>query len=274
MKKIWFSRRWYQLSAIYAWGNSCVLQLNPSSWFRLFQAQRTVSQGWNIALMSYDLMWEGTKNSFIQVHSSLLPIPNTVKGNSEKLTVKGNSKAGDGTTIFSSGPQFFTSYCDLEHPKQSRAWGWVSVKMCPPGSSKLYINSLREQDSISFLSPEFNKSYPTSDIKRYKEMLGGTHQCKRDAAPDLTIQINCFPFKHLKHMGQSHHITPVLPSDSITRPLHTPGADNTRAHKTTRGNTSPWVSYDYYYGTTHGHQLSRETKMAKATDFRVREHFQ
>lgn len=175
--------------------------------------------------MSYDLMWERTKNSFIQVHSSLLPIPNIV-------IVKGNSKAGDGTTIFSSGPQFFTNYCDLEHPKQSRAQGWVSVKMCLPESSKLYINSLREQDSTSFLSLEFNKSYSTSDIRRYQEILGGTHQSKRDAAPDCPVQGNCFPFKHLKHTGQSHHISPALTSDSITRPLHTPGADSTRAHKT------------------------------------------
>lgn len=91
--------------------------------FSLFQAQRTVNQGQNTALMSYGLMWERTKNSFIQVYWSLLPIHST-------LTVKGNSKAGDSTTIFSSGPQFFTNYCHHENPKLSRAQGWVSVKMC------------------------------------------------------------------------------------------------------------------------------------------------
>lgn len=111
-------------------------------------------------------MWERTKNGFIQVHCSLLPTPNI-------LIVKGNSKAGDGTTIFSSGPQFFTNYCDLEHPELSRAQGWASVKMCLLERSKLYINSLREQNSISFLSLEFNESYSTSnqevsrDIGRY-----------------------------------------------------------------------------------------------------------
>lgn len=84
---------------------------------------------------------------------------------------------------------FFTNYCDLDHPKMPRAQGQVSVKICLQQSSKLYINSLREQNSVSFLSPELNKSYPTSDIKRYWEAPTSA----RDTAPDCTVQSHCHP---------------------------------------------------------------------------------
>lgn len=164
-------------------------------------------------------------------------------------------------------------------------WPWASkavkgpglsvwVKMCLPESSKLYTNSLREQNCTSFLSPELTSHTPpqiSRGIKRYWEEPTSAREM---LSPSCTVHRNCYLFKHLTHTGQSHRRTPVLTFHSITRALHTPGAENTRAHKTGRGNTSPWVSCDYYYGTTPGHQLWRETKMAKATDFRIRECFQ
>lgn len=164
MEEIWFSRRWYQLSAIYAWGNSCVLQLNPSS---CFQPISGTKEQWtkDETLHWCPVVWceRGQKIVLSRSIAPCFPIPST-------LTVKGNSKAADGTTINSSGTPFFTNYCHLEHPMLSRAQGWVSVKMCLPESSKLYIDSLREQNSISFLKkiiPHLRYQEVSRDIGRH-----------------------------------------------------------------------------------------------------------
>lgn len=68
--------------------------------------------------MSYGLTQEKTKNSFIQAHCSLVPTLITTM-------VNGNSKVG-----------FLTNYCDLKHPKLSRAQVWVSARMCLSERSK------------------------------------------------------------------------------------------------------------------------------------------